>query len=405
MKIKRCRNCNRRNLTKVFSLGKISYTGKFPKKNKKIKKAPLSIVMCKDCGLVQLENKFNLKYLYGPDYGYRSGINESMVNHLKNVVKKLKKKVKLKKNQLVLDIASNDATLLKFYPKNIITFGIDPLVKKYIKSYKSINFKVSNFFSKSLIRKKTKKKFKIITALSVFYDLEKPNKFLKEVQNILHEDGIFVLEFADLESILKNKMFDTICHEHLEYYSTRVLVDMCKNNKLKVTDIIENEINGASKQFYISHENSNFKINKKQVQNIIKREKKNKINTKNTLIKFFSTINKIKKKLLKKLDNIKKQDKIIHGYGASTKGNVLLQYFGIGKKYIDYIAERNENKFNLYTPGTNIKIISENESRNKKPDYYLVLPWHFKNQILRRESIMRKKGVKFIFPLPNIKVN
>ena len=225
------------------------------------------------------------------------------------------------------------------------------------------------------------------------------------MQNILHEDGIFVLEFADLESILKNKMFDTICHEHLEYYSTRVLVDMCKNNKLKVTDIIENEINGASKQFYISHENSNFKINKKQVQNIIKREKKNKINTKNTLIKFFSTINKIKKKLLKKLDNIKKQDKIIHGYGASTKGNVLLQYFGIGKKYIDYIAERNENKFNLYTPGTNIKIISENESRNKKPDYYLVLPWHFKNQILRRESIMRKKGVKFIFPLPNIKVN
>ena len=142
MKIKRCRNCNRRNLTKVFSLGKISYTGKFPKKDKKIKKAPLSIVMCKDCGLVQLENKFNLKYLYGPDYGYRSGINESMVNHLKNVVKKVKQRVKLKKNQLVLDIASNDATLLKFYPKNIITFGIDPLVKKYIKSYKSINFKV-----------------------------------------------------------------------------------------------------------------------------------------------------------------------------------------------------------------------------------------------------------------------
>ena len=280
MKIIKCRNCNQKKLVKIFSLGNICYTGKFPHKGKKIRKAPLSIARCKNCSLVQLENKFNLKYLYGPDYGYRSGINETMVRHLKKVVEEAKRRVKLKKKHYVLDIASNDATLLKFYSKDIVTFGIDPLVKKYIKEYKKINFKISDFFSKKLIRKKTKNKFKIITALSVFYDLEKPNKFMKEVQNLLDEDGIFVLEFADLDSILKNKMFDTICHEHLEYYSTKVIADMCKN-KLKIIDILENNINGSSKQFYITHLNTKHKVNKKKIKSILSREvSKNKFNKK-----------------------------------------------------------------------------------------------------------------------------
>ena len=198
MKILTCRNCKTKKLNFLFSLGKISFTGKFPKKNQRIKKAPLDLVMCKQCKLVQLSHKFNLRYLYGPDYGYRSGINTTMVNHLNKVVLQAIKKVKLKKNDMVLDIASNDGTLLKNYSNNIITFGIDPLVNKYKKNYKNINFKVSNFFSRKEIIKKTKKKFKIISALSVFYDSENPNKFLNDVKNILENDGLFILEFADL---------------------------------------------------------------------------------------------------------------------------------------------------------------------------------------------------------------
>ena len=205
MRIISCRNCKKKKLNYLFSLGNISFTGKFPKKNQKIKKAPLDLVMCKECKLVQLAHKFNLKYLYGPDYGYRSGINTTMVNHLRNVVLKAIKKVKLKKKEMVLDIASNDGTLLKNYSKDIITFGIDPLINKYKKSYKNINFKISNFFSQKEINKKTKKKFKIITALSVFYDSENPNKFLNDVSNILQTDGLFILEFADLASIIKKK--------------------------------------------------------------------------------------------------------------------------------------------------------------------------------------------------------
>ena len=404
MKIYNCRNCQNRNLKNLFSFGNISFTGKFPKQDQKIKKGALSLVICNKCKLVQLANKFNLKYLYGPDYGYRSSINKTMVKHLKKVVTESKKKTKLQSKDLVLDIASNDGTLLRFYNKNVITFGIDPLVNKYKAFYKKINYKVSDFFSISKIKSKIKKKFKIITALSVFYDLEKPNKFLKDVKNILHKDGLFILEFADLASILKKKMFDTICHEHLEYYSTNVINEMCKQNELKIIDIKSNEINGSSKQFHIAHKKSSYKQNKKVINSTLKSEKKMKLDSVKTLQKFFKEINIIKSKLLKLLSLIKRNKKSIHAYGASTKGNVLLQYFGIGRNFIDFVAERNPNKFNLYTPGTAIKIVSERISRKMKPDYYLVLPWHFKNEILKRERKIMKAGSRFIFPLPKLKI-
>jgi len=404
MKIIKCRNCNKKKLNLLFSLGKISFTGKFPKKNKEIKKAPLDLVMCHQCKLVQLSHKFNLRYLYGRDYGYRSGINVTMVNHLKKVVLKAIKKVNIQPNNMVLDIASNDATLLKNYSKNIITFGIDPLVNKYKNNYKNINYKIADFFSQNKIEKKTKRKFKIITALSVFYDSEKPNKFLNDVKNILEKNGLFILEFADLASIIKKKMFDTICHEHLEYYSSKIIMDMCKKNNLKVIDIFKNDINGSSKQFYITRKNSKFKINKIKINKILDEEKQMKIHSRKIILNFFNEIKKIKIKLLKLVKKIKTKNQSIHAYGASTKGNVLLQYFGIDKSYIDYVSERNPLKFNLYTPGSKIKIISEKQSRKMNPNYYLVLPWHFKNEILTREKKIRTKGTKFIFPLPKIKI-
>jgi hypothetical protein len=351
-----------------------------------------------------LSHKFNLRYLYGPDYGYRSGINKTMVDHLKKVVFKAIKKTNIKENDMVLDIASNDATLLKNYSKKIITFGIDPLVNKFKKNYLNIDYKISDFFTQSKIEKKTKKKFKIITALSVFYDSENPNKFLNDVKNLLDTNGLFILEFADLASIIKKKMFDTICHEHLEYYSSKIIVDMCKKNNLKVIDIFTNDINGSSKQFYITKENSKFKSNKSKINKILNEEKKMKIHSKKTLLGFFNDIKKLKISLLKLIRKIKKRNQTIHAYGASTKGNVLLQYFNISKSDIDFVSERNPLKYNLHTPGTKIKIISEKKSREMKPNFYLVLPWHFKKEILIREKSIRNKGTKFIFPLPKVQV-
>ena len=406
MTIKKCRSCENENLVFLFTLGNLAFTGKFPNKFQKIPKAKLTLVMCGNCKLIQLDRNFNRNYLYGKDYGYRTGINKTMTEHVKSVARTALKKIKLLPGDLVLDIASNDATLLNSYTsKSIIKVGIDPLVNKYKKYYKKINYSFSNFFSEKIIPKNLKKKkFKIITALSMFYDLPKPNSFLNDVKKILHKDGIFILEHADLYSIYKNNVFDTICHEHLEYYSSTVIFNMLKMHDLEVFDHKFNDINGGSSQYFICHKNSKFKINTKRINKIKSLEKKIKLSNISTYKKFYKKIVDIKKKLNFLIKEINGKNQIIHGYGASTKGNVLLQYLGIDNNSIKYISERNPKKFNKFTPGSKIKIISEKDSRKKRPDYYLVLPWHFKKEIIAREKKIRANGCKFIFPLPRLSI-
>ena len=407
MKINSCRNCREKKLTKLFSLGKLSFTGKFSNTfTKNIPKAEIALVMCKKCKLVQLDRNFNPKYLYGKDYGYRSGINKTMIDHLSKTAILLSNKVHLKNSDSVLDIACNDGTLLKAYNnKKVKKVGIDPVISKFAKFYQKTTIQVSGFFSYNLLKKKRiDQKFKIITALSVFYDLKNPNKFLKDVKKILCEkQGIFLLEFADLLSIVKYKLFDTICHEHLEYYSAKVILRMLKKNDLKVIDLQTNDINGGSVRFFICARNANYKINKINIKKYLTEEKKYQLEKIDTFKVFVKKINIVKLKINNLIKNIKKRKKIIHGYGASTKGNVLLQYFNINKTQIPYIADRNPEKNGLYTPGTKINIISEEKSRNLNPDYYLVLPWHFKKEILIRERKIIKNGTKFIFPLPELK--
>tara|TARA_B110000259_G_scaffold183848_1_gene229787 strand:+ start:1619 stop:2839 length:1221 start_codon:yes stop_codon:yes gene_type:complete len=404
MQIKYCRNCFSKKIYKVFSLGNIYFTGKFLKRKKNPRKGPINVVMCKNCELVQLGNNFDIKYLYGPDYGYQTGINATMTEHVKKVARVLSKKTKIKRNEMALDIASNDGTLLNFYSKNITTFGMDPLVKKFESNYKKIDYKISDFFSAIKIKKITRKKFKIITALSVFYDLLNPNKFLNDVNEILDDSGIFLLEFADLASIIKFNMFDTFCHEHLEYYSLKVISKMCKKNDLRIFDIKTNSINGGSIQLFICKKSANYKNNNTPINRAFSFERKLKLHKKETYIKFFKKIKKIKKQTFNFIQKAKNKNKTIHCYGASTKGNVLLQYFKLNNKMISHVAERNPKKYNLYTPGSRIQIISESQSRKMLPDYYLVLPWHFKKEILIREKKTIKNGSKFIFPLPKFTV-
>ncbi len=408
IKIISCRNCNKKKLLKLFSLGKLSYTGKFTKfKKTNIAKEEISLVMCSLCKLVQLDRNFNPKYLYGKDYGYRSGINKTMTDHLNKIAKLLSNKVNLKKNDAILDIASNDGTLLNSYKKkNILKVGVDPIIAKFKKFYKPKDYQINSFFSyKSIIKRKIKNKFKIITALAVFYDLKNPNNFLKDVKKLIDQKkGIFLLEFADLLSIVKYKLFDTICHEHLEYYSAKVVLEMAKKNGLKVFDIDTNDINGGSIRFFICNNEASYKVNNKNINNYLKEEKKYNLERKSTFLSFFKEVKNLKKIVNKTINQIKLNKKTIHGYGASTKGNVLLQYFDINNNQIPYIADRNPEKDGLYTPGTKINIITEKKSRNLNPNYYLVLPWHFKKEILKREKKAIKKGTKFIFPLPKFEI-
>jgi hypothetical protein len=405
-----CRNCKSKKLKNLFSLGNLNFTGKFPNNlKKKVKKAKLNLVLCIKCKLVQLDRNFNRKYLYGKDYGYRTGINKTMTLHVKEIVNLLISKFpqkKLQKGDYVLDIGSNDGTMLSFYPSDIIKVGIDPAIKKYKKIYKKINIAIPKFFNLKNIKSKiSNKKFKIITALSMFYDLNRPNIFLLNVKKILHKNGIFFLEQADLLSIIKKNIFDTICHEHLEYYSSKIICEMVSKNGLRVFDIKYNNVNGGSTQYFITHKDSNCFKSATKIKEILKYESYYKLGSEQTFKKFYDKIFRIKNNLIKYLDNIKKKKQTIHGYGASTKGNVLLQFFGIGKNYIDFISERNPQKYNCYTPGSKIKIISEKLSRKLSPDFYLVLPWHFKNEILEREKKIIKNGTKFIFPLPKLSIS
>ena len=404
-KIKYCRICNSDKLSIILDLGSQALTGKFSKSLKKTIKTPLSISLCRVCKFVQLTHDFDNSYLYNLDYGYESGINSTMKNHLSNITKKILKVKKLKKDSVVVDIASNDGTLLNSYKKKVIKVGIDPILNRFKKNYRKIDYKISDFFNYQNFQKLNLGKADIITAFAVFYDIKNPNQFLKDIKKILSDDGMFIIEQSNLAHMIRLNSFDTICQEHLGYYSTSVIRSLMEKNKLKIIDHQYNQSNGGSSRYFITHnENKSIKVNTKNINYALKFESKFKLDKIITYSKFKKNIDNIKRKCTKKINSILSSGKKIHGYGASTKGNVILQYFNLNNKQIKFIADRNPFKHNKYTPGTSIKIISEKSSRTMKPEYYLVLPWHFRKEILKREIKIRKQKTKFIFPLPKFEI-
>ncbi|MDC0397065.1 class I SAM-dependent methyltransferase [Candidatus Pelagibacter sp.] len=404
-KIKCCRICNSNKLSVILDLGYQALTGKFSKSLKKTIKTPLSISLCRVCKFVQLTHDFNNSYLYNSDYGYESGINSTMKNHLSNITKKIERIKKLRRSSVVIDIASNDGTLLNSYKKKIIKVGIDPILNRFKKNYNKIDYKISDFFSYQIFKKLNLGKADIITAFAVFYDIKNPNQFLKDIKDSLSKDGLFIIEQSNLAHMIRLNSFDTICQEHLGYYSTSVIKSIMEKNKLKIIDHQYNQSNGGSSRYYITHiDNQNIRVNTKNINYALKYESKFQLDKVSTYSKFKKNINIIKKNCTKKINSILSSGKKIHGYGASTKGNVILQYLDLNNKKIKFIADRNPFKYNKYTPGTSIKIISEKNSRAMKPDYYFVLPWHFRKEILKREIKIRKQKTKFIFPLPKFEI-
>lgn len=406
-KITKCRICKSDKIKKVLDLGNQAFTGKFPNlKNINVSETPLCISMCLKCKFIQLAHNFKSSYLYNSEYGYESGVNSTMKNHLSKITQKISKLKKLTKNSIVLDIASNDGTLLNSYNKDVIKIGIDPILNRFKKNYSNINYTISDFFSYKNFKKiNSSMKADVITAIAVFYDINDPNKFLADIKKCLDDNGIFIIEQSNLAHMIRLNSFDTICQEHLGYYSTNVIKKLLEKNKLKIFDHEYNEGNGGSSRYYITHkQNKKIFINKKNIDEALAYEKKFKLDKIDTYLKFEKKIQKIKKICNKKINSILNLKQKIHGYGASTKGNVILQYFDIDNKKIDFISDRNPFKNNRYTPGTKIKIISEKKSRSLRPNYYFVLPWHFKKEILKREIKIRKKNTKFIFPLPKFKI-
>ena len=402
MKIKNCRSCKSKKLVKLYSLGNQYFTGIFPSnKYSKIPRGNLGMLICNNCKLLQLDENFDSNEMYGDNYGYMSSLNKSMISHLYLKALNLKKKYNLRYKNSILDIGSNDGTFLAFFNKNFNLFGCDPTIKKFGKFYRRDITKIQNFFSSNLFENI---KFDLITSISMFYDLPDPLKFAKEINSILKKDGVWHIELSYMPMMIKNRSYDTICHEHLEYYSLKSLKYLLTKAGLKIINLSFNQINGGSIEVDIVKRNSKYKECKDLINWVLESERVNQYNEIKKHKSFFIECLNHKKLLKKLLVTLKKQNKKVVGYGASTKGNVLLQFCGINSKIINNIAEVNKYKFNRYTPGSNIKIISEKNVRSKKPDYMLVLPWHFKDYIVKRERNFLKDGGKLIFPLPEIEI-
>lgn len=411
--IKKCRICGNTNLVTIVNLGRQYLTGVFPKnKNEKLTSGPLKLLKCRDdrnrdaCGLVQLGHNYDFKEVYGMNYGYRSGLNQSMISHLHNKVNSILERIPLFSGDLVLDIGSNDSTLLQAYPKDIpMLLGIDPTGKKFKEYYPDYIHLVPEFFSLELFKQKFgSKKAKIITSIAMFYDLESPLDFMREVYEILTDDGVWIFEQSYMPDMLRMNAYDTICHEHLEYYGLKQIRWMTDRVGFKIIDVKLNDVNGGSFSVTAAKASSAHLECTSVINRMLKNEEEWGLATIGPYKKFKRHVKQHRRDLRNFIHKIKAENKKIIGYGASTKGNVILQFCGLTDRDIPYIAEVNKDKFGCYTPGTHIPIISEEEARRMEPDYFLVLPWHFKKGFLLREKAYLKRGGHFIFPLPAIEV-
>ncbi len=404
-KINCCRLCYSKKLKKIIDFGPICLSSTFPFKNSKYNKiTPMVFGICSSCKLPQLLHNYSLKELYNKDYGYRSGINQSMINHLTGITNDIKKTVNFTKGDYVLDIASNDSTLLRSYKSSKINYiGIDPTISQFKKFYpKKIKTKSELFTKNKYFNLSKNKKARVITSIAMFYDVQNPNKFVSDIKSILSKNGIWVMEMYYLPVLLKLNAYDSICHEHVTYLTLKHIDRLCKNNNLRIFKVSLNSMNCGSIRYFICHKDAKFKVDSTTINKCKKMEKK--LNSIKSFFSFKKRILSLSRKLNLKIKSLTRKGKLIHIYGASTKGNISIQYSKIDTKYVSFAADRNPLKWNKKMPGSNIPIISEKTSRSKNPDYYLILPWHFREEFIKREKIFLSKGGKLIFPLPKIKI-
>lgn len=406
-----CRVCGSSALTPVIDLGDQYLQGSFVKPGKELpptRKIPTRLVRCdpmKDeqaCGLLQMEHTVPPEVLYSA-YWYRSGTNNTMRQHLKGIAQEAASLVG-KAAACVLDIGCNDGTLLMSYPPEFQKFGIDPS-DVVLEIHDDLQIVQGIFPSEELAERLGGQKVDIVTSIAMFYDLESPTQFTQNIKSILDAEGIWIFEMSYMPTMLSMTSYDTICHEHLEYYSLSVIEYVMKQAGMRIFNVSQNPINGGSLRCYATHAD-NFTFKKDEWVHNVKRTRQEEfdlgLDTEKPYKNFQDRVNVHKEELTSLLKGLKKQGKKIHIYGASTKGNTILQWCDIDNRIIDFAAERNPDKYGAHTLGTDIPIISEAESRAMNPDYYLVLPWHFKEEFIEREREALNRGIGLIFPLPTI---
>ncbi len=343
--------------------------------------------------------------MYGENYGYRSGLNQSMIDHLTRKIRHLERKVDLKPSDTVVDIGSNDCTSLKAYSTlGLKRIGIDPTGEKFRQYYPEDVLLVPDFFSADAYWSINSAPARIVTSIAMFYDLEDPIGFARQVEAILADDGLWHFEQSYMPSMLRLCSYDTICHEHLEFYSLTVVSRILDAAGLKIVDVQMNSVNGGSFAVTAAKAKARAASNDAVINWMLEQEERMGLNTPRPYREFEERVFRHRQDLRRLLQALVADGKRVLGYGASTKGNVLLQFCGITEEYVSAIADVNSDKFGAFTPGTHIPIVSEEQARAMHPDYFLVLPWHFKEGILRREQAFLDSGGKMIFPFPEIEI-
>lgn len=408
--IDRCRICGNASLMPVLDLGEQYLTGVFPRgRDDGLTRGPLELVRCDGsdaCGLVQLRHSYDHTEMYGANYGYRSSLNKSMVRHLSDKVDGLLELVQLGPSDLVLDIGSNDGTLLSNYPVAGPTLvGMDPTAAKFRDLYRPDIRIVPDFFSAQALRRHFPgRRAKLVTSIAMFYDLEAPQAFADQIASILAPDGLWHFEQSYLPAMLRTTSYDTVCHEHLEYYALRQIKWIIDRAGLKIIDVTFNAVNGGSFAITVAPAAAPYPECTDKIRANLDDEDRMGLRQFGTYLAFATRVIEHKVELLKTLRDISARNMKVLGYGASTKGNVVLQYCGLSAAEIPCIADVNSDKFGCVTPGSWIPIVSEADAKAADPDYFLVLPWHFRDNLVAREQEFLDHGGRMIFPLPGIDI-
>lgn len=401
--------CGNRNLVKVLDLGVQYLTGVFPRAIVKdtLTKGPLRLVKCHGgndaCGLLQLEHSYDLSEMYGQNYGYRSGLNPNMIRHLHGKINAIRGRANLKPGDLVIDIGSNDGTSLGAYPDDLQLVGIDPTGTKFRSYYKPHIELIPEFFSASLVTSWfSGKKAKVVTSFSMLYDLEDPLAFARDIAGILDPvSGLWVFEQSYMPLMLERVAFDTVCHEHLEYYGLKQITWLAERVGLNVIDVELNDVNGGSFSVTAALKGSIHQPAREAVQALLKKEDDLGLSTLDPYQEFNARIDSACRALKAFVADAHQKGKRVCGLGASTKGNVLLQYCGLTSGDIEIIGEVNEDKFGALTPGSWIPIDDQSKLLASRPDYLIVLPWHFREFFLSNPAL---RGQKLVFPLPSLEI-
>lgn len=401
-----CRLCRSDRLTEILDFGELTLTGVFPASpDEPVPAGRVRLVLCRECGLVQLGDTFPPEQMYGDNYGYRSGLNRSMVQHLERIARSLQARTALTAGDTVLDIGANDGTLLRSYTvPGLNRIGIDPTIAKFREFYPPDITAVADFFSAEAFRGATGEQARVVTSIAMFYDLEDPVAFASDIRSVLAPDGLWYFEQSYMPWMLRSGAYDTICHEHLEYYSLTTIAEILRRAGLVLVDAATNAVNGGSISVTAARADTGPAQPSVYARWLLAQEQADRVHAPESWVEFRQKVISRQEDLRSLLRQLTDDGATVMALGASTKGNVLMMTTPVGGDLVPKVGDVNPYKFGRFLPGTGIPIVSQDEVLADRPDYLLILPWHFRETFMVSLEEYLAGGGRLIFPLPDLEV-